>query len=58
MKIKNIPKWCNKKYHPFINQDNKSCCRCGFNYVVYQIGDGKVIHSLCDKCRRELTNQK
>ena len=45
---RHIPYWC--KYHEDLNKDNNSCCNCGENLVKYQVGDGKVLHSLCYLC--------
>jgi hypothetical protein len=37
----------------------KGCCHCGKPYgEVYQIGDGKRIHSLCGVCYHKLKIEK
>lgn len=37
------PKWCNNKD---LLKNHKDCCICK-KEAYYQIGDGKIIHSLC-----------
>jgi len=64
-----IINWCNK----IKGKHNNSCCICFFkendkisivyrtkkdNYIKYQEGDGKKLHSLCRNCYNLLKKQK
>jgi len=56
--------WCNR----LRGDHSKSCCNCFFvepnksiiyrkkgdNFLYYQVGDGKKIHTLCKNCYKKL----
>ena len=46
-----IPEFCLGE----CKEEEYRCCRCGTRlFIVYQEGDGKRLHSLCDSCYDKL----
>ncbi len=57
-RVRNIPEWCQQRFHKLEMQTNKVCCSCGLRGIYFQKGDGRVIHSLCERCYIKLEAKK
>lgn len=51
-----IKEWC--KYHRgYIPKGKRwACCHCRKYEYYYQVGDGKLVHSLCKDCYKKITS--